>query len=60
MCECPGEEIETVFTKDPAAATVWEVISFCPGLRPIWLHRLTHFLWRHRLFFLGRLVTHLN
>jgi len=54
------EDIETVFAKDPAAKTVWEVIFCYPGLHALWLHRVAHFLWRHGLLFLGRFVSHLN
>lgn len=54
------EDIRTVFAKDPAAKTLWEVLFLYPGLHAIWMHRLAHFLWRHKLLFLGRLVSHLN
>jgi serine O-acetyltransferase len=54
------EDIDTVFAKDPAAKTLWEVLFLYPGLHALWLHRLAHFLWLHRLRFLGRLVSHLS
>jgi serine O-acetyltransferase len=54
------EDIQTVFAKDPAAKTTWEVVTCYPGLHALWLHRLAHLLWRHRLLFLGRLLSHLN
>lgn len=54
------EDTQTVFTKDPAAKSVWEVIFLYPGLHAIWLHRLAHFLWKHQLPFLGRLVSQVN
>jgi serine O-acetyltransferase len=60
MFERIREDIQTVFTKDPAARTVWEVICCYPGLHALWLHRVAHFLWEHRWRFLGRLVSHLN
>lgn len=60
MFERLREDIETVFAKDPAAKTIWEVIFCYPGLHAIWLHRLAHFLWKHRLLLLGRLVSHIN
>jgi serine O-acetyltransferase len=53
------EDIQTIFAKDPAARTIWEVITCYPGLHAIWMHRISHFLWRHRLFFPARLVSHL-
>ena len=52
------EDIRTVFAEDPAARTLWEVLCCYPGLHAIWLHRVAHLLWRHKLLFLGRLVSH--
>jgi serine O-acetyltransferase len=54
------EDIQTVFAKDPAARTIWEVLFLYPGLHAIWMHRLAHFLWRRKRLFLGRLVSHVN
>jgi serine O-acetyltransferase len=54
------EDIQTVFAEDPAARTVWEVLTCYPGLHAIWLHRVAHFLWQHKLFFFGRLFSHLS
>ena len=54
------EDIQTVFTKDPAARSTTEVIFCYPGLHALWFHRLAHFLWRHRLQFLARLLSHIN
>ncbi len=54
------EDIQTVFAKDPAGRSILEVISCCPGLRALWLHRLAHFLWEHRLRFLARFVSDIS
>ncbi len=54
------EDIATVFAKDPAARTVWEVLFCYPGLHAIWLHRIAHALWKRRLHFIARLVSHIN
>lgn len=54
------EDIETVFAKDPAARSLLEVIFCYPGLHALWLHRLAHFFWTHKLLFLGRLLSHVN
>lgn len=53
------EDIQTVFDKDPAAKTVWEVVLCYPGLHAIWMHRISHYLWEHHLFFLARFASHL-
>ncbi|MBI4283252.1 MAG: serine O-acetyltransferase [Chloroflexi bacterium] len=54
------EDIQTVFAKDPAARSVLEVIFCYPGLHALWLHRLAHFLWWHKLRLLGRMTSHFN
>ncbi len=53
------EDIQTVFRKDPAARSVWEVLTY-PGLHAVWMHRIAHWLWKHRLLFLARLLSQLN
>jgi len=54
------EDIGTVFAKDPAARSVLEVLLLYPGLHSLWFHRLAHWCWVRRLFFAGRLVSHLG
>lgn len=60
MLKTVKEDIQTVFTKDPAARSVLEVIFCYPGLHALWIHRLAHYLWRHRLWFVARLLSHIN
>ena len=54
------EDIQTVFAKDPAARSVLEVIFCYPGLHALWFHRLAHFLWRHKLRFPARSLSHIS
>jgi serine O-acetyltransferase len=54
------EDINNVFSKDPAARSIIEVLLCYPGLHALWAHRVAHFLWRRRLRLLARLVSHLN
>ncbi len=54
------EDIQTVFSKDPAARSTLEVVFFYPGLHALWFHRLAHFFWRHRLRFPARLLSHIS
>jgi len=60
MFERVREDIATVFAKDPAARSLWEVLCCYPGLHALWFHRLAHWLWVHNLRFLGRLVSHIS
>jgi len=52
------EDIQNVFTKDPAARSIAEIILCYPGLHAIWLHRIAHFFWKQELFLIGRLLSH--
>jgi len=60
LCTRLREDIKTVFAKDPAARGTLEVVTCYPGLHALWLHRIAHFLWRHHLRFLARLLSHLS
>lgn len=54
------EDIQTVYAKDPAARSTFEVLTCYPGLHALWLHRIAHVLWKrdHRL--LARLLSHFS
>jgi serine O-acetyltransferase len=54
------EDIQTVFSKDPAARSVIEVLLAYPGLHALWMHRAAHWLWRHNLKLPGRFLSHIN
>ncbi len=54
------EDVQTVFVKDPAARSWWEVLTCYPGLQAIWWHRIAHALWRRHLYWLARYISHLN
>ena len=53
------EDIESVFEKDPAAKNILEVLTCYPGLHAIWFHKITHYLYNHRLYTSARLISHL-
>jgi serine O-acetyltransferase len=52
-------DVQSVFDRDPAARSVFEVLLCYPGLWAVWGHRLSHWLWVHRLKLLGRYVSQL-
>jgi serine O-acetyltransferase len=54
------EDVATVFAKDPAARTIWEVVLCYPGLHAIWLHRVAHRLWRRGLRFPARWLSNVS
>jgi serine O-acetyltransferase len=49
------EDIKTIFTEDPAARSIVEVILCYPGLHALWMHRISHFFWKYGLKLLGRI-----
>jgi len=53
-------DIKAVFDRDPAARSVAEVIFCYPGLHALWFHRVAHWFWQRKLFFLGRFISHLG
>ena len=52
------EDIQSVFARDPAARTTWEVVTCYPGLHAIYIHKLAHWYWTHGLRWFGRLTSH--
>ena len=53
------EDIQTVFERDPAACSVWTVLTCYPGLHAIWFYRLANALWRVGLHWVARFIMHL-
>lgn len=53
------EDIASVFKRDPAARTWWEVVTCYPGLHAIWGYRLAHALWRAGLHWPARFLSHI-
>lgn len=51
-------DIHAIFERDPAARSVVEVLFAYPGLHALLIYRFAHWLWVHRMFFLGRLTSH--
>jgi serine O-acetyltransferase len=54
------EDIKAVFARDPAARSSLEILLCYPGLHALWLHRVAHFLWQHRLHLCARLLSHIS
>lgn len=54
------DDIQTVFTKDPAARSLAEVVLCYPGLHALWIHRLAHFFSKHKLRLLARVTSNIN
>jgi serine O-acetyltransferase len=60
MFERVREDIQSVFKRDPAARTTWEVLTCYPGVHALLIHRFAHWLWTLGLKWLARFVSHLG
>lgn len=54
------EDVKVVFERDPAARSVLEVIFCYPGFHAILSHRIAHFLYERKFYFLARLISHIS
>lgn len=54
------EEINCVFDRDPAAQSVFEVITAYPGFHALLIHRLSHYFWQKGFRWLGRFTSHIG
>jgi len=54
------KDIDAVFLRDPAARSRIEIMTAYPGLHAIWFYRMAHWFWAHRLFWLGRFLSHVG
>lgn len=54
-----NEDVRTVLDRDPAARNVLEVVLTYPGLHAVWIHRVSHALWKSGLKLPARLLSHL-
>ena len=59
MIHSMQNDIRSVFDRDPAARTTFEVLVNYPGLHALWGYRASHWLWAHNLKFLGRSLSQL-
>jgi len=59
MFKAIREYVHSVYQRDPAARSAWEVITLYPGVHALALHRLAHRFWRWHLKWLGRFISQL-
>jgi serine O-acetyltransferase len=54
------EDLSIVFERDPAARSYLEILTTYPGVHAILFHRIAHRVWKMKLFWLGRLISHIS
>ena len=53
-------DAKNIKRKDPAARNVLEVILLYPGFHILVYHRIAHFLYKNKLYFLARLISQMG
>lgn len=51
--------LDSIHARDPAPRSRWEILLY-PGVLALGLHRVAHWLFEARLYFLARLINHLS
>lgn len=51
------EDICCIFDRDPAARNVFEIVTTYPGLHAIFIHHISHWLWRRGFKWLARVLS---
>jgi len=54
------EDIEVIFERDPAAKGVLEILLCYPGFHAIIMHRIAHWLYKHHIPLIPRLISHIS
>lgn len=60
MFEKIKSDLSIVFDRDPAARSYLEIITTYPGVHAILFHRLAHFFWRIKLYWVARVTSYLG
>ncbi len=51
------DDIRAVLERDPAARNSFEVLMLYPGINAVFWHRLSHFLFNHKMKFIARWIS---
>ena len=51
------DDVRSIMERDPAARTRLEVLLCYPGLWAVWIHRISNWLWRHKLRLPARVLS---
>ena len=54
------EDAKNIKDKDPAARNILEVIILYSGFHAIFFHRISHFFYNRKLFFIARLISQIS
>lgn len=54
------EDMDVVFEQDPAARSYFEVFLTYSGLHAVWNHRIAHWFYKRKMFFIARAISQLS
>jgi len=54
------EDVNNIFKEDPAARSWLEVLFCYPGLHAVIVHRFSHWIWKRKLYFIARFISHIG
>ncbi len=54
------KEMTNILQRDPAARNYFEVIILYPGLHAVVSHRYAHFFYKHKFFFIARVISQVS
>ena len=54
------EDVQTIFERDPAARSIWEIVLAYPGFHGLQVYRVAHWLWERNLRTFARFVSHIG
>jgi len=54
------EDARSIARRDPAAKSVIEVILLYPGFHAVVCHRISHWFYKHGLFFIARMISQIS
>ena len=54
------EDINSALKRDPAPRSKLELVLASPGLHAVWLHRITHWIWKRKLYLVALMMSNYN
>jgi len=51
------DDARAIAERDPAAKNIWEVILLYPGFHAIFFHRIAHWFYKKKMFFIARFIS---
>lgn len=51
------EDIQSIRDRDPAARSTLEIVTTYSGLHAVWMYRIAHFFYVHKMYFVARAIS---